>query len=191
MTSTASTPAPTPPERDLEQRDFLKQYWDTVTTGDWEGFAPLVHPDCVVHYPGNHFLSGDHVGRDAIVQLYRNLYEIGIRDGTFVGALHDALTSGDHACALVTYTLELGAGQRLTGEAIGLFHIADGQMVEYWLLERDQKLINDIFKISGRAALQGGGNGAMALGALKHPAAVVRTARRVIRQRRATTTRML
>jgi hypothetical protein len=190
MTALDSAPALTP-ERDREQRDFLQVYWDSLTTGRLDAFAPLVHPDCVVHYPGNHFLSGDHVGPAAILQLYRNLYDIGIRDGTFVGALHDVVTSSAHACALVTYTLELGAGRRLTGEAIGVFHIANGQMVEYWLLERDQKMINDIFKISGRAALSGGGNGAMLLGALRHPAAVLRTVRRVIRQRRATTTRML
>ena len=65
--------------------------------GDMETFAPLVDEHCVVHYPGNHFLSGDHVGRAAIVELYPKLYRIGIEQGTFIGELHDALTSDDHA----------------------------------------------------------------------------------------------
>src|SRR3954453_11693669 len=144
-------------ERDREQRDFLARYWTSLMTGDLEAFASLVHENCVVHYPGNHFLSGDHVGRTAIVDLYSKLYRIGIQQGTFVGELHDALTSPDHASALVTYRIVLGAGFELTGEAIGVFHVTGGQMVEYWLLERDQKMINDIFRLSGKATLAGGG----------------------------------
>jgi ketosteroid isomerase-like protein len=175
----------------MTQHEFLAAYWKALTTGDIDSFAPLVADHCVVHYPGNHFLSGDHVGKPAILDLYRKLYKIGIEQGTFVAELHDVVTSDDHACALVKYTLELGAGQRLTGEAIGVFHIENGQMVEYWLLERDQKMINDIVAISGKAALNGGGNKDMALGVLTHPLAAVRTIRRVIRQRRGKNTRML
>ena len=139
--------------------------------GDMENFAPLVGENCVVHYPGNHFLSGDHVGRAAIVELYSKLYRLGIQQGTFIGELHDALTSDDHACALVKYRIVLGQGQEIPGEAIGVFHIENGQMVEYWLLERDQKMINDIVALSGKASLAGGGEqGRLALGALRAPA---------------------
>jgi len=178
-------------DRDREQREFLEQYWHALMTGDMVAFAQLVDEACVVHYPGNHFLSGDHVGRAAVVDLYSKLYRIGIEQGTFIGEFHDGVTSDDHACALIKYTLELGAGQRLTGEAVGVFHIENGQMVEYWLLERDQKMINDTFRLAGKPTLAGGGSRAMALSALRHPGAVIRTARRVVRQKRGKNTRML
>ena len=58
-------------------------------------------------------------------------------------------------------------------------------MVEYWLLERDQKMINDIVALSGKASLAGGGNkaaGARARCATR--GAVIRTVRRVVRQKR-------
>lgn len=174
-----------------DKRDFLQKYWTALMAGDMEGFAPLVADNCVVHYPGNHFLSGDHHGKAAIVDLYSKLYRIGVEQGTFIGELHDAVTSDDHACALIKYTLELGAGQRLTGEAVGVFHLEDGQMVEYWLLERDQKMINDIFRLSGKPTLNGGGKLALAASALRNPLPLVRTARRVVRQRRGTNTRMV
>jgi hypothetical protein len=183
--------AATATDRDTEQREFLGKYWNSLMTGDMETFATLVDERCVVHYPGNHFLSGDHVGKAAIIDLYSKLYRIGIQQGTFVGEFHDAVTSDDHACALIKYTMELGANQRITGEAIGVFHIANGQMVEYWLLERDQKMINDVVALSGKATLSGGGKKALALSALRHPGAVVRTARRVMRQKRGTNTKML
>jgi ketosteroid isomerase-like protein len=174
-----------------EKLDFLETYWNALMTGDFDTFATIVADDCVVHYPGNHFLSGDHVGKADILDLYKKLYAIGIKQGTFIGEFHDGVFSDDHACALIKYTLVLGGGQQLTGEAIGVFHIENGQMVEYWLLERDQKMINDIFKLSGRVTLEGGGNGALALSALRNPAAVVRTARRVVRQKRGKNKKML
>jgi ketosteroid isomerase-like protein len=174
-----------------DKRDFLQKYWTALTTGDIDSFAPMVAEDCVVHYPGNHFLSGDHVGRPAILQLYRNLYKIGIEPGTFVGEFHDGAYSDDHICALIKYTMELGMGQRITGEAVGVFHFADGQMREYWLLERDQKMINDIVNMSGKATLAGGSKAQLALGVLKHPLAAINTVRRVVRQRRGVNTKML
>jgi ketosteroid isomerase-like protein len=179
----------TDPHQDA--RDFLQKYWVALTTGDIDNFGPMVAEDCVVHYPGNHFLSGDHVGRAAILDLYRKLYKIGIEQGTFIGEFHDATTSDDHVCALIKYTIVLGAGQKITGEAVGVFHLEDGQMQEYWLLERDQRMINDLFALSGKASLSGGGNKALALGVLTHPLAVVRMARRVVRQRRGTNTKMV
>jgi ketosteroid isomerase-like protein len=178
-------------DRDREQREFLERYWHALMAGDMDAFAQLVDERCVVHYPGNHFLSGDHVGRAAVVDLYSKLYRIGIQQGTFIGEFHDGVTSDHHACALITYTLRLRAGQRLTGEAVGVFHIEDGRMIEYWLLERDQKMINDIIRVSGKPSLSDGGSRALALSALRHPGAVIRTARRVVRQKRGKNTRML
>jgi ketosteroid isomerase-like protein len=174
-----------------EKQRFLETYWNSLMSGDMDTFATLVDERCVVHYPGNHFLSGDHVGLTAIVDLYSKLYRIGIQQGTFIGELHDALTSDDHAIALVKYKIELGHGQRIHGDAIGVMHVENGKMVEYWLLERDQKMINDIFALSGKPSLAGGGNKALALSALRHPGAVIRTARRVVRQKRGTNTKML
>jgi SnoaL-like domain len=187
-----TTPTETSSEtRRQEQLDFLSKYWNCLMVGDMEAFAPLVGENCIVHYPGNHFLSGDYVGRKAIVELYSKLYKLGIEQGTFIGEFHDATTSDDHACALIKYRIVLGPNIEIPGEAIGVFHIENGQMVEYWLLERDQKMINDIVRISGKASLAGGSNAQIALGALKQPLAVVRTVRRVIRHKRGVNKKML
>jgi hypothetical protein len=191
LVTSTTTPETTGESRKQEQLEFLGKYWNYLMAGDMESFAPLVGENCIVHYPGNHFLSGDHVGRAAIVQLYSNLYKLGIEQGTFIGELHDATTSDDHACALVKYRIVVGKGMEIPGEAIGVFHIENGQMVEYWLLERDQKMINDIVKMSGKASLAGGSNAQMALGALKQPAPLARTIRRVIRIKRGNAKKML
>jgi SnoaL-like domain len=186
-----TAPTSTSDARKQEQLDFLGKYWNSLMENDMETFSTLVGENCIVHYPGNHFLSGDHVGHAAILDLYKKLYKLGLEQGTFIGELHDALTSDDHACALVKYRIVVGKGMEIPGEAIGVFHISNGQMVEYWLLERDQKMINDIMKISGKAALAGGSNLQMALGALKQPFALIRTMRRVMRVKRGNTQKML
>ena len=186
-----TAPTSTSEARKQEQLEFLGKYWNCLMEGDMENFADLVGENCVVHYPGNHFLSGDHVGRAAILDLYRKLYKLGLEQGTFIGELHDAVTSDDHACALVKYRIIVGKGMEIPGEAIGVFHISNGQMVEYWLLERDQKMINDIVRLSGKASLAGGSNVQMVLGALKQPLALVRTMRRVMRVKRGNTQKML
>jgi len=180
------------PLNDNEQLEFLGKYWNSLMQNDMETFSTLVGQNCIVHYPGNHFLSGDHVGHAAIVELYKKLYKLGLEQGTFIGELHDAVTSDDHACALVKYRIVVGKGMEIPGEAIGVFHIENGQMVEYWLLERDQKMINDIFAMFGKASLKPGSTQKdLAIGALTHPAALARTVRRVIRAKRGANTKML
>ena len=178
--------------REAEQRAFLETYWRCLMVShDWETFASIVDQDCVVHYPGNHFLSGDHVGRDAVVRLYQNLTQLGPSTGAFVGELHDTVYSDAHCCALVKYRIVLGPGVEIEGDAVGVFHILDGRMVEYWLLERDQKMINDIINMGGKALLAGGAKKDMAKGAGTHPLALARTLRRVARIKRGKNKRML
>jgi hypothetical protein len=180
------------PTREEEQRAFLETYWHCLMEeNDWERFASIVHPACVVHYPGNHFLSGDHVGREAVVRLYQNLTKLGPETGTFIGELHDTVYSDTHCCALVKYKIVVGPGMEIEGDAVGVFHLEGGQMIEYWLLERDQKMINDIINMGGKALLAGGAKKDMALGAGSHPLALARTLRRVARIKRGKDAKML
>ena len=178
--------------REQEQRAFLETYWRClVVEPDWERFASIVAEDCVVHYPGNHFLSGDHVGRAAVVRLYQTLRKLGPDTGTFIGELHDTVHSEDHCCALVKYRIVVAKNVEIEGDAVGVFHLRDGQMAEYWLLERDQKMINDIVNMSGKALLAGGTGKDMAKGVATHPLALARTARPVARIKRGKNKRMV
>ena len=61
-------------EQDREQRiGVIKTYWDALMAGDMERFRSLLAPDAVIHYPGQHYLSGDYTTNDDIVGLYTRL----------------------------------------------------------------------------------------------------------------------
>ncbi len=79
------------------------------------------------------------------------------------------------------YTIVVDPLGKIEGDAVGVFHIENGQMVEYWLLERDQKMINDIIAMSGKPLLAGAGKLKVTLGVLLHPIALVRTILRIKR----------
>ena len=89
------------------------------------------------------------------------------------------------------YKIVVGTGVEIEGDAVGVFHLAGGQMTEYWLLERDQKMINDIFNMGGKALLAGGAAKDMGKGVGTHPLALTRTLRRVARIKRGKNKRMV
>jgi len=129
-------------------RDLIHRYWTALTTGHIEDFAPLVHEDAVFHYPGNHFLSGNYRGKEAVVGLYTNLIKLA-GGGVFRGVLHDVAVGEEYTVAILSYRMQLMRTRSLPGRACGLFRIVGGKIREYWLFEWDQSMINDLVRTAG------------------------------------------
>ena len=129
-----------------ERIDLIKTYWTSLTTGDLDTFRTLLAPDAVIHYPGQHYLSGDYTTTDTIVGLYRQLYEF-IKDGVFHGEVLDILVGEIYTSVLLKYDLKL-PHKTIPGRAAGVFIIEHGKIKEYWLHEWDQVMINRIFRLS-------------------------------------------
>ena len=132
-------------EPTLSDDEVLKQYWQATTTGDIPMLRPLIADDAVFHYPGQHYLSGDHRGVDAVCDMYRTITGLGTQ--LFVGDLHDIGQSdkGMYSFVILSYKLKLFAGKTLPGRACGLMRISGGKIHEYWLFEWDQHMINDVW----------------------------------------------
>ena len=61
-----------PVAEDVQQEriNVIRIYWDALMKGDMKRFESLLADDVLVHYPGNHYLSGDYRGKTEVVGLY-------------------------------------------------------------------------------------------------------------------------
>lgn len=134
-------------EEDRAQRvGVIQTYWDALMAGDMETFRSLLAPDAVIHYPGQHYLSGDYTTTDDIVGLYTRLTKF-IEDGVFVGKVLDIMLGDVHTAVVIEYDIRMPI-KTLHGRAIGLFILEDGKIKEYWLHEWNQHMINWVFRSS-------------------------------------------
>jgi ketosteroid isomerase-like protein len=134
-------------DEDREARfEVIRTYWKVLMAGDMVGFRALLAPDAIIHYPGQHYLSGDYTTNDDIVGLYTKLTQF-IKDGVFVGRVLDITAGAKYTSVVIEYDLHMPI-KTLHGRAIGLFDLRDGKIHEYWLHEWNQHMINWVFRSS-------------------------------------------
>jgi len=80
-------------------------------------------------------ISGDYKGRDQVFGFFGKLMELS--GGTAKIEVHDILANDDHAVAIVTGTATRGEVS-LTGNDVHIFHVRNGQVVEFWDSPLDQ-----------------------------------------------------
>lgn len=105
--------------------------------------APLLADDCVRHYPhGESPISGDHVGRDAVVESYR--YVLGHTAGDYSITIGKVLANDVIAAS---YHREQGHRERdaasLDAEMIVRWAIDDGRVTEIWDYSNDIPSLNE------------------------------------------------
>lgn len=134
------------PQHVREERiQLIQTYWNALNSGDLETFRTLLAPDAVIHYPGQHSLSGDYRTTDEIVGLYRYLTQF-VAEGVFKGEVLDIMMGEIYTAVVLKYEIKLPF-KTLLGRAMGLFVIQDAKIREYWLHEWDQVMINRIFRM--------------------------------------------
>ncbi|MGO4489965.1 nuclear transport factor 2 family protein [Microbacterium sp. 2RAF4] len=122
--------------------DVVAQYGAAMAAGDMEALSATFHPDAVWHQPGANQLSGDHVGPDAIIAHLGRFMQLS--EGTFALETDSATESG----ALVSATVRFRAQRQgrddldqhvLDQHGVDVFRVADGRIVEVWLMSEDQE----------------------------------------------------
>jgi ketosteroid isomerase-like protein len=106
-------------------------------TIDLDRLVPLLHPDVVLHVPGDQPLGGDHRG---LVEIAGFL--VGSREVTVAGE-HidrvDTLVGDDHVALLVRVTGDRFDGRRLDNVTMHLARIdGAGLVTDIWFHNRDQ-----------------------------------------------------
>ncbi len=121
--------------------DLLRRGYDAFGKGDMAALAELFADDIVWHVPGNNPLTGDYKGRDSVLGFFGKSAELA--GGTLKVEVHDILANDEHGVALTHDTAQRG-GKSLDDNAVQVFHIRDGKVVESWLYAGDQAA-NDKF----------------------------------------------
>ncbi|MBT2419930.1 nuclear transport factor 2 family protein [Streptomyces sp. ISL-22] len=84
---------------------LVRRGYEAFTSGDLDSLRTLLAGDCTYHLPGTHPLAGDYKGQDAVLDVFRRIFEE--TNGTLNVELRQVLVDGrGHAVSLHHSTAE-------------------------------------------------------------------------------------
>jgi ketosteroid isomerase-like protein len=100
---------------------LVRRGYEAFNSGDMDTLRELIATDATQHVPGDHPLSGDVKGQDAIIDLYRRFAEE--TDGTMRAEVRNVFVDGrGHAVAVHHFTAER-QGKRIDEDGTIVFRI--------------------------------------------------------------------
>ncbi|MGH6614273.1 nuclear transport factor 2 family protein [Sphingomonas sp.] len=121
-------------------RQALKRYAAAWTSGDLAAIVACYHDDFTLHYFGQSALSGDHVGKAAAL---RTLAAFAQRTRRKLIGVTDIM-AGDRFGAIVAREMLMQGDQPVEVDRLLLYQVADGLLIECWVHDQDQRLIDTI-----------------------------------------------
>lgn len=136
-----------PPMRPFTTRDhpngrMLKEAHDAFKAGDLDALFGMMTPDCIWHMPGHNRLSGDFVGREAIMQSFAKLQES--CDEYWAWPL-DYFGSDDHV-VLVAHVKARRGDETLDCKECLLWRLEGDRLAEVWHLALDEHAWDRFFR---------------------------------------------
>jgi len=116
--------------------ELLRKGYNAYSTGDIDVLNELFADDVLWHVAGRSQLSGDYKGREQVFGFFGKIMEIS--GGTSKLEVHDVLANDDHGVAIVTGSGTRPDGASFSGQDVHVFHIRNGQVVEFWDSPVDQ-----------------------------------------------------
>jgi len=113
---------------------LLRRLYDAYARRDRATICELLAEDCRWNVPGRGPKAGTHVGRDAILDLFRDLMRSS--KGSAVIELHDVLANDTTAVALQTGRATIDGAPSELKEVL-VHTIVDGRVVEMWEYQFD------------------------------------------------------
>jgi len=127
---------------DHPNAELVRRGYAAFSAGDIATMNELFAEDVAWHWPGNHPVSGEHRGRDAVFAAFMKFAELS--GGTLKLEVHDVVANDEHAVALTHVTASRG-GKRLDMLGADVFHIAGGKVSEGWGFAEDQRLDDEFW----------------------------------------------
>ena len=116
--------------------------YEAFARGDLAAVSDLLSDDIVWHSGGSNVLTGDFVGKEAVLGFFGLLMQES--GGSFRNNVHDMLANDEHGVALVTVSATRG-DESFEGKVIHVFHMSDGRMTEFWSYPEDQNRFDEFW----------------------------------------------
>jgi ketosteroid isomerase-like protein len=116
--------------------------YEAFAAGDLAAVGDLLSDDIVWHSGGSNILTGDYVGKEAVLGFFGLLMQES--GGSFRNDIHDMLANDEHGVALVTMSATRG-GESFEGRVVHVFHMSDGKMTEFWAIPEDQSRYDEFW----------------------------------------------
>ena len=113
---------------------LLRRLYAAYAARDKPTICELIADDCTWNVPGRGPKAGTHVGRDAILELFRDLMRRSA--GGAAIELHDVLANDTTAVALQTGTATIDGRTSALKEVL-VHTIRDGRVVDMWEYQFD------------------------------------------------------
>jgi ketosteroid isomerase-like protein len=119
----------------LENAAIVRRGYDALKTGDLAALAALFAENAAWHTPGKGPLSGDAVGREAVLARFgRSTAETA---GTFEARLKRVLTDEDGRVIGIHHSVATRCGKQLDVYSCTVFEVENGQIVDARELVQD------------------------------------------------------
>jgi uncharacterized protein len=107
----------------------IRRLYAARAAGDLRAVGALLAGDIVWHEPGRFDYSGDHRGREAVLDLLARLRAA--TGGTFRLEVRDAVATGEHVAVTIHWSAERD-GRRDAGQELAVYRVRDGRVAEAW-----------------------------------------------------------
>jgi uncharacterized protein len=125
----------------LANTALVRKYCAAWSSGDLGTIFECYHDDIVLHYFGCSPLAGAHRGKAAAVQVLAKVQQLTNRQ---LLEVHDVLASDRHAVILARERFERG-GRTLEVDRVFVYHVRDGQFIEAWVYDDDQRAVDELW----------------------------------------------
>jgi ketosteroid isomerase-like protein len=119
--------------------EAVRRYCDAWLAGDVSAIVDCYAEHLTLHYFGRSPLAGEHVGKQAALAV---LFQVQQRPKRKPLAIHDVLASDDHAIVMARERFER-EGRVCELNRLLVYNVRDGKLVECWIYDADQRLVDE------------------------------------------------
>ena len=124
----------------MEPIDVVRRYAEAWQANDITAVFDLYHDDFVLHYFGTSPLAGDHVGKQAAINV---LVEATQRSARQLDGIEDVLGGSTFAALVVREGV--GRDPQRVVRRLFVYAVRDDKLSECWLYDEDQRFIDTLW----------------------------------------------